>query len=101
MASSTPARGHLDAALASLREDRGLGVYDVYLAELALWERRWTDADEAVQRRSDAGPVTPGGAAAGVVLRQGAAGPRRAGSRSPAPGATPTPCGPGSRGPPS
>ena len=32
-----------------LREDRGQGIYDVYLAELALWERRWTDADQAVQ----------------------------------------------------
>jgi DNA-binding CsgD family transcriptional regulator len=38
------AQAHLDAALPSLREDRGLGIYDVYLAELALWERRWIDA---------------------------------------------------------
>ena len=44
------ARSHLDAARTALREDRGLGVYDVYLAELALWEHRWTDADEAVRR---------------------------------------------------
>jgi DNA-binding CsgD family transcriptional regulator/tetratricopeptide (TPR) repeat protein len=43
------AREHLDAALGSLREDRGQGVYDVYLAELALWERRWTDAEQAAQ----------------------------------------------------
>jgi DNA-binding CsgD family transcriptional regulator len=43
------ARAHLDAALATLREDRGLGVYDAYLAELALWERRWTDAAETVR----------------------------------------------------
>jgi DNA-binding CsgD family transcriptional regulator/tetratricopeptide (TPR) repeat protein len=42
-------RAHLDAALATLREDRGLGIYDVYLAELALWERRWTDADQAAR----------------------------------------------------
>ena len=42
------ARAHLEAALATLREDRGLGIYDVFLAELALWERRWTDADQAV-----------------------------------------------------
>jgi DNA-binding CsgD family transcriptional regulator/tetratricopeptide (TPR) repeat protein len=42
------ARSHLDTALATLREDRGQGIYDVYLAELALWERRWTDADQAV-----------------------------------------------------
>jgi DNA-binding CsgD family transcriptional regulator/tetratricopeptide (TPR) repeat protein len=42
------ARAHLDAALATLREDRGQGIYDVFLAELALWERRWTEADRAV-----------------------------------------------------
>ena len=24
------------------------GLYDAYLAELALWERRWTDADAAI-----------------------------------------------------
>jgi DNA-binding CsgD family transcriptional regulator/tetratricopeptide (TPR) repeat protein len=44
------ARSHLDAARATLREDGGLGVYDVYVAELALWEHRWTDADEAAHR---------------------------------------------------
>jgi DNA-binding CsgD family transcriptional regulator/tetratricopeptide (TPR) repeat protein len=42
------ARAHLDAALATLREDRGLGVYDAYRAELALWERRWPDAAQAI-----------------------------------------------------
>jgi DNA-binding CsgD family transcriptional regulator len=42
------AREHLDAALATLREDRGLGVYDAYRAELALWERRWPDAARAI-----------------------------------------------------
>jgi DNA-binding CsgD family transcriptional regulator len=43
------ARTHLEAALATLREDRGQGIYDVFLAELALWERRWTDAEGAVR----------------------------------------------------
>jgi DNA-binding CsgD family transcriptional regulator/tetratricopeptide (TPR) repeat protein len=43
------ARSHLEAALSTLREDRGLGIYDVFLAELALWERRWADADRAVR----------------------------------------------------
>jgi tetratricopeptide (TPR) repeat protein len=43
------ARSHLAAALTTRREDRGLGIYDVYLAELALWERRWTEADQAVR----------------------------------------------------
>jgi DNA-binding CsgD family transcriptional regulator/tetratricopeptide (TPR) repeat protein len=42
------ARAHLDAARATLREDRGLGVYDGYRAELALWERRWADAAQAI-----------------------------------------------------
>jgi DNA-binding CsgD family transcriptional regulator len=43
------ARAHLEAATTTLREDRGLGLYDGWVAELALWERRWTEADEAVQ----------------------------------------------------
>ena len=43
------ARAHLEAALATLREDRGQGIYDVFLAELALWERRWIDAEGAVR----------------------------------------------------
>ena len=43
------ARAHLEAASATLREDRVLGLYDACLAELALWERRWTDADAAIQ----------------------------------------------------
>ena len=43
------ARAHLQATLATLREDRGLGIYDVFLAELALWERRWTEAHQAVR----------------------------------------------------
>jgi DNA-binding CsgD family transcriptional regulator len=43
------ARAHLEAASATLREDRVFGLYDAYLADLALWERRWTDADAAIQ----------------------------------------------------
>ena len=43
------ARAHLQAASATLREDHVYGLYDAYLAELALWERRWTDADAAIQ----------------------------------------------------
>jgi DNA-binding CsgD family transcriptional regulator/tetratricopeptide (TPR) repeat protein len=42
------ARTHLEDALVTLREDHWQGIYDVYLAELALWERRWADADQAV-----------------------------------------------------
>jgi DNA-binding CsgD family transcriptional regulator len=44
------ARAHLEAANATLPEDRVLGLYDAYLAELALWERRWTDADAAIHQ---------------------------------------------------
>jgi DNA-binding CsgD family transcriptional regulator/tetratricopeptide (TPR) repeat protein len=40
---------HLARALATLREDRVHGMYDIYLAELALWQRRWKDADQAVR----------------------------------------------------
>jgi DNA-binding CsgD family transcriptional regulator/tetratricopeptide (TPR) repeat protein len=43
------ARAHLEAASATLREDRLLGLYDTHLADLALWERRWTDADGAIR----------------------------------------------------
>ena len=47
-ASSTRARAHLEAAGANLRKDRLLGLYDAHNADLALWERRWTDADGAI-----------------------------------------------------
>jgi DNA-binding CsgD family transcriptional regulator/tetratricopeptide (TPR) repeat protein len=43
------ARAHLEAASATMREDRLFGFYDACLADLALWERRWTEADEAVR----------------------------------------------------
>jgi DNA-binding CsgD family transcriptional regulator len=42
------ARAHFEAAAVTLRKDRGLGLYDAWLADLALWQRRWTDADAAV-----------------------------------------------------
>ena len=43
------ARAHFEAARATLRKDKGHGLYDGWLADLALWERRWLDADAAVQ----------------------------------------------------
>jgi tetratricopeptide (TPR) repeat protein len=44
------ARTHLDAALPSVREDvRGSFYHDPVIVELALWEDRFTDADEAVR----------------------------------------------------
>jgi DNA-binding CsgD family transcriptional regulator/tetratricopeptide (TPR) repeat protein len=42
------ARAHLEASSAARHEDRMYGLYRVHLADLAIWERRWTDADEAV-----------------------------------------------------
>jgi DNA-binding CsgD family transcriptional regulator/tetratricopeptide (TPR) repeat protein len=44
------ARAHLDVAEVTLREDRGLGLYDGWLADLALWEHRWADADAAIEQ---------------------------------------------------
>src|SRR6185312_3357945 len=42
------ARVDLDAARATLPEDHAFGLYDASVAELALWEHRWTDADAAI-----------------------------------------------------
>jgi DNA-binding CsgD family transcriptional regulator len=42
-------RAHLEAARPTLRHGPGLATYSGAVAELALWERRWTDADQAVQ----------------------------------------------------
>jgi DNA-binding CsgD family transcriptional regulator/tetratricopeptide (TPR) repeat protein len=42
------ARAHLEAAGATLRLDRDLAAYAVFVAELALWERRWTDVEQIV-----------------------------------------------------
>jgi len=42
------ARTHLEAARPTLREDHVVGLYDSYVAELGLWERRWTDANAAI-----------------------------------------------------
>jgi hypothetical protein len=43
-------RAHLEAALAGVREDvRAWLDYDPIAVELALWERRWEDAAEAVR----------------------------------------------------
>jgi DNA-binding CsgD family transcriptional regulator/tetratricopeptide (TPR) repeat protein len=44
------ARAHFEAADPTLREDRGPGLYDGWLADLALWEHRWADADAAVEQ---------------------------------------------------
>jgi DNA-binding CsgD family transcriptional regulator/tetratricopeptide (TPR) repeat protein len=43
------ARAHLEAAAPFVHVDPDVATYDAYLAELALWERRWVDADEVVR----------------------------------------------------
>jgi DNA-binding CsgD family transcriptional regulator len=42
------ARAHIQAASTTGREDHVFGLYDSYVADLPLWERRWADADGAV-----------------------------------------------------
>jgi DNA-binding CsgD family transcriptional regulator/tetratricopeptide (TPR) repeat protein len=43
------ARAHLQAAAPTVHVDPDVATYDGYVCELALWERRWADADEAVR----------------------------------------------------
>jgi DNA-binding CsgD family transcriptional regulator len=44
------ARAHFAAAEATMHEERGHGLNECWLAQLALWEHRWTDADAAVDK---------------------------------------------------
>jgi DNA-binding CsgD family transcriptional regulator/tetratricopeptide (TPR) repeat protein len=44
------ARPHLAAARAALRIDRDVATYLAYVADLALWERRFADAAETVRQ---------------------------------------------------
>ena len=39
------ARAHFQAAAPTVHEDPDVAFYDAYLVELALWERRWVDAE--------------------------------------------------------
>lgn len=43
------ARAHFDAAAPTVRQDPAVATYDALVAELALWQRRWADADETVR----------------------------------------------------
>jgi DNA-binding CsgD family transcriptional regulator len=43
------AHAHFEAAELTLRPDRGHGLYDSWVADLALWEHRWADADAAIE----------------------------------------------------
>ena len=61
-----------------------------YLAELALWERRWTDADAAIERRPGAGTQRERRRSASSCAPRDCA-HRRSWRRSHAPVATPTP----------
>ena len=62
-----------------------MATYDVYLAELALWERRWTDADEAVRDGLARARSRDDGPAPRLALRQGAARTGGAGGARPRP----------------
>jgi DNA-binding CsgD family transcriptional regulator len=42
------ARAHLQAAAPTMHLDPDVAFYDAYLVELALWERRWVDAEQIV-----------------------------------------------------
>jgi DNA-binding CsgD family transcriptional regulator/tetratricopeptide (TPR) repeat protein len=44
------AHEHLEAAGAALWDDRAVGRYDACVADLAVWEHRWTDADAAISQ---------------------------------------------------
>ena len=91
------ARAHLDAARATAAPRAAAWRSTTrYVAELALWERRWTDADEAVRdglarARPALGPPR---SASGCAPRDCAH--RRSWRRSHAPAATPTPSDAGS-----
>jgi DNA-binding CsgD family transcriptional regulator/tetratricopeptide (TPR) repeat protein len=43
------ARAHFDAAAPTVRQDPAVATYDAFVAELALWQRRWADAEETVR----------------------------------------------------
>jgi DNA-binding CsgD family transcriptional regulator len=43
------AHAHFEAAEITLRPDRGHGLYDSWVADLALWEHRWADAEAAIE----------------------------------------------------
>ena len=72
------ARAHLAAAGTAPWEYLVLGLYDVRLAELALWERRWTDAQAAIDaglaraRRHEAAQVRLQLCATGLRAQRGA-----------------------------
>jgi DNA-binding CsgD family transcriptional regulator/tetratricopeptide (TPR) repeat protein len=51
------ARAHLEAARGAMREDHWFGLYENHLAELALSEHRWPDAEAAVDEGLSRAPL--------------------------------------------
>jgi DNA-binding CsgD family transcriptional regulator len=43
------ARAHFETGRATLRLDRDLALYDAFLTDLTLWERRWRDTERIVR----------------------------------------------------
>ena len=79
------ARAHLDSARETMRADHGFGVFEAYVAELALWERRWSDAHQVLQEARERAGSRRDRAAPRLVLCQGATGPGRTGRPRPRP----------------
>ena len=80
------ARGHISTPRAPrCARTADSGSTTSYLAELALWERRWTDAEQAVSGRPGAWHVAASRPAPRLVLRQGAARTGGAGGARPRP----------------
>ncbi len=79
------ARAHLDSARETMRADHGFGVFEAYVAELALWERRWSDAHQVLQEARERADSRRDRAAPRLVLCQGAPGPGRTGRPRPRP----------------
>ena len=67
------------------RLDRDVATYDAHVAELALWERRWTDADEAVHDGLAARALPRDRPDPRLALRRGTARAGRAGGARPRP----------------
>jgi DNA-binding NarL/FixJ family response regulator len=43
------ARAHIEAAAPTVHQDPAVATFAAFVAELALWERRWTDAEAAIR----------------------------------------------------
>ena len=77
------AREHLDEAGATVHEDAEAAISDAYACELALWERRWGDAERCRARRSCAGALARDRADPRLAVRRRPARGGRAGRARP------------------